>query len=74
MSVHARNEQHNAVQKFLTQKLSASAFTAFQEPAIKAVNGALRPDTVVYKTGEEAAVIDVTVVADTLGSSTQFRL
>ena len=66
-SAHARNERHNAVLKLLTQKLCAKGYAVVQESPIKAASGALRPDVVVYKTGEEAAVVDVSIVADTPG-------
>ena len=66
-SAHARNERHNTVLRMLAQKLKASGYTVLPEPAIKTDSGVLRPDVVVFKPGEEAAVVDVTIVADVPG-------
>jgi len=66
-SAQARTGRHDAVVRLLTKGLTGRGFTVETEPAIATDHGVRRPDVVAYKPGKEAAIIDVTVVADIPG-------
>jgi len=59
-----RNSRHNKVVAYVSQRATAKGWKVRVEDPIPTPAGIRRPDLVVYKAGQAAKIIDVTIISD----------